>query len=43
MPMLLRPHRLAATWVVAVPVKGSSTVSPTKLNMRNNLSANSRG
>ncbi len=43
MPMLFRPQRLAAMFVDAVPMNGSSTVSPTKLNMRINRSASSIG
>ena len=42
-PTLLRPHFAAATLVVAVPMNGSSTVSPTKLNMRTSRSASSMG
>src|SRR5712691_6480621 len=42
-PMLLRPHFAAATLVVPVPMNGSSTVSPTKLNMRTSRSASSSG
>jgi len=41
--MLGRPHRIAATVVVPVPRNGSSTVSPTKLNMRTSRSASSSG
>ena len=41
--MLFLPHLLAAMFVVPVPMKGSSTVSPTKLNMRISRSASSAG
>ena len=42
-PMLFRPLRAAARLVVPVPRNGSRTVSPTKLNIRTNRSANSDG
>ena len=42
-PMLLRPQWAQARLVVPVPMKGSSTVSPTKLNMRTTRSAGSSG
>lgn len=42
-PTLLRPQRAAATHVVPVPTNGSSTVSPTKENMRTNRSASDKG
>ena len=41
--MLFRPQRLAAMLVDAVPMNGSSTVSPTKLNIRMSRSASSMG
>ena len=43
MPRLFLPQAAAAIWVEAVPVNGSSTVSPTKLNMRIRRSASSTG
>src|SRR2546427_12964218 len=40
---LFLPHLEAAKAVVPVPMNGSRTVSPTKLNIRMRRSANSRG
>ena len=42
-PRLFRPVLRAAICVEAVPVNGSSTVSPTKLNVRTRRSANCTG
>ena len=42
-PMLLRPARMAASMVVPVPAKGSSTVSPQNENIFTHRSASSSG